>query len=520
MGALAIPVAPAPPAPAPAAQPGATWRPGRSSDEHLAGLVSSGSDAAFAILYQRYHQPLYRYCRSLVRNDADAQDALQSTLVSAFAALQRAQRDAPLRPWLFRIAHNEAISLVRRRRSEDALPELWDRGGQSPHEQVEQREQLSLLVSDLQELSEQQRAAILMRELNGLHYEEIAVALSTSTGSIKRTIFDARRALVDLRDGRATPCDEICRRLSDTDRHQRLSRGVKGHLRDCPSCEAFAYSIRRRRKQLHAMVEPLSATSASGVLGHLLGTGSVSLGAGAGACTGFSAGAASTGGALMTKIASLLVVAAATVAAGTVIRQESPGPRPATDRASVHAAPASAHPSTQAQSSTLAVPTGRQRGPLSAPAFGRRPGASAHAATPGQTATNSTRVPSPPLVPLRPAVGAPSGIGAVHAGATSRSAAAPRAAAVGAEPTPRHAAPTSGAAFSPSGTATSASGGSSGSSYPQDSPQSFSSVAGAGAVGKAGASSGAPSASTSTVAAPPGSPAGPLAPGAQPQPVG
>ena len=84
-------------------------------DERLARLVTRGSERAFQAIYDRYHQQLYRYCYSVLRNRDDAYDVLQSTLVSALAALQRGQRDAPLRPWLFRIAHNEAISEVRRR---------------------------------------------------------------------------------------------------------------------------------------------------------------------------------------------------------------------------------------------------------------------------------------------------------------------------------------------------------------------------------------------------------------------
>ncbi|MEA2141199.1 MAG: hypothetical protein QOC91_1298, partial [Solirubrobacteraceae bacterium] len=84
------------------------------TDERLARLVARGSERAFQTIYERYHQQLYRYCRSLLRDGDDAYDALQSTLVSALAALQRGQRDAPLRPWLFRIAHNEASSQTRR----------------------------------------------------------------------------------------------------------------------------------------------------------------------------------------------------------------------------------------------------------------------------------------------------------------------------------------------------------------------------------------------------------------------
>jgi hypothetical protein len=88
-----------------------------SGEERLARLAGEGNDRACGVLFERYHQPLYRYCRSLVRSDVDAQDALQSTFAAALGALQRGQRDAPLRPWLFRIAHNESISLLRRRPS-------------------------------------------------------------------------------------------------------------------------------------------------------------------------------------------------------------------------------------------------------------------------------------------------------------------------------------------------------------------------------------------------------------------
>ncbi|MGZ6724271.1 MAG: RNA polymerase sigma factor, partial [Solirubrobacteraceae bacterium] len=98
------------------ARPNAAWRPLYSvlGDDRLARLVSDGNKQAFAPLYERYYQQLYRYCRSIVHDDLDAQDALQSTFASAFAALRKGQRDAPLRPWLFRIAHNEAVSVIRR----------------------------------------------------------------------------------------------------------------------------------------------------------------------------------------------------------------------------------------------------------------------------------------------------------------------------------------------------------------------------------------------------------------------
>src|ERR1700743_2066032 len=84
------------------------------SDERVASMVS-GDDAAFDILFERFRSSIYRYCRSLAGNDADAQDALQRTFTHALIALREGRRDAPVRPWMYRIAHNEVVSLLRRR---------------------------------------------------------------------------------------------------------------------------------------------------------------------------------------------------------------------------------------------------------------------------------------------------------------------------------------------------------------------------------------------------------------------
>lgn len=136
---------------------GVPARIGLFGDERLARLVGAGSPRAFAAIYDRYHQRLYRYCRSIVRDDADAQDALQSTFASAFAALKRGQRDAPLRPWLFRIAHNEAISLIRRRSGTVELTDASERFVGSAEDRADERGRLALLVADLQALPDRQR---------------------------------------------------------------------------------------------------------------------------------------------------------------------------------------------------------------------------------------------------------------------------------------------------------------------------------------------------------------------------
>jgi RNA polymerase sigma factor (sigma-70 family) len=124
----------------------------RVGEERLARLAGQGDERAFGVLYERYHQALYGYCRSLVRNDSDAQDALQSTFAAALGALRRGQRDAPLRPWLFRIAHNESISLLRRRRPEEALSDAIESTAPSVERSAEGRARLTSLVADLSDL--------------------------------------------------------------------------------------------------------------------------------------------------------------------------------------------------------------------------------------------------------------------------------------------------------------------------------------------------------------------------------
>lgn len=264
----------------------------RLSDETLARLVRRGDEAAFTMLYRRYHQPLYRYCRSILRDDSDAQDALQSTFTGALKALRCAERDAPLRPWLFRIAHNESISLLRRRRPASELPEQMA-GGEPPlEERAAQRERLSQLMADLRELPDRQRSALIMRELNDLSHEEIAAALDTTTGTAKQAIFEARRSLVELEAGRATPCEEICRIVSDGDRRALRGKRVRSHLRACRECSAFAGAIETRSAELRALTPVLPAGAAASVLAHVLGGGGGGAAAGTG---GAAAGSAATG---------------------------------------------------------------------------------------------------------------------------------------------------------------------------------------------------------------------------------
>ena len=161
-------------------------------DERLARLAAAGDRAAFGVIFDRYHQDLYRYCVSLTRDRDDAADALQSTMLRALRALEGETRDIAVRPWLYRIAHNESMSLLRRRTRTDESGEPAASAAFDVEASAEARARLHQVLGDIRELPERQRAALVMRELSGLDCEEIAAALETSPSAAKQAIYDAR----------------------------------------------------------------------------------------------------------------------------------------------------------------------------------------------------------------------------------------------------------------------------------------------------------------------------------------
>jgi RNA polymerase sigma factor (sigma-70 family) len=343
--------------PAVAAGPGAgrSVRLSRLSDELLARYAARGSERAFTAIYERYYQPLYRYCRSIVRDDVDAQDALQSTFTGALAALQRDGRNAPLRPWLYRIAHNESISLLRRRKR-DAQHEVVTEAsvvGSSAEDQAADRARWRRLVDDLGALPERQRGALLLRELAGLSHEDIALTLGLTVGAAKQAIFEARQGLAEVEEGRAMSCEEVRLRISEGDRRVLRARRVRSHLRECSRCEAFAVAIPARQTELRAMAPALPPAAAAALLGRVIG--SASSHGGASAAAGTAAGAGAFGKAAGTVVAwkavtgaAILATAAAGVTGLTHVLEHSRGAAPAVLTAKMDAAAAAGSDDTAA----------------------------------------------------------------------------------------------------------------------------------------------------------------------------
>jgi len=248
------------------------------------------SDRAFERLYQRHVGDVYRYALAVMRNPTDAEDVTQTTFLNAYRAyVEKGSRPDKPQNWLIAIAHN----VCRQRFRQSA---------RRPAEVSFEDDIADTVVDDetptgddirraLGHLAFNQRAALVMRELEGRSYAEIADILEISTSAVETLIFRARRALREQLDGSFT-CGEaefaISRQLDG--RLPRQERGqLRAHLRECAECAGFARRQRAQRgalKTLALVPLPGSLTSFFG------GGGSAAVGTG----LAFKAAAAVTAG--------------------------------------------------------------------------------------------------------------------------------------------------------------------------------------------------------------------------------
>jgi len=164
-------------------------------DRRLVDLVRNGYDAAFEEIVRRYRRPLDRFAAAIVGGRSE--DVTQDAFSKALLALRGSEAEIELRPWLYRIVRNTALNDLRGRAP--AAEELVETlpGGRSAAAEAEAREEIRDLMDRLRALPEPQRAALVMRELEGLSHEEIAAALGVSGGAARQAIFRARATLRD-----------------------------------------------------------------------------------------------------------------------------------------------------------------------------------------------------------------------------------------------------------------------------------------------------------------------------------
>ena len=176
----------------------------QEADELLVERTLAGDLGAFETLVQRY-QGLVRRLVARVVGEDEAEDVTQDSLLRAFHRLSQFRGAASFRSWLLRIAHNTAVNAVSRRRPEpveqaevEAAHAERPASGSTPADRLESRERRERLESKLRLLRPAHRVVLVLRDLEGLSYEEIAEITGAPLGSVKGRLHRARGELIDL----------------------------------------------------------------------------------------------------------------------------------------------------------------------------------------------------------------------------------------------------------------------------------------------------------------------------------
>jgi RNA polymerase sigma factor (sigma-70 family) len=332
------------------------------SDEQLVALFRAGSDDAFRAIHDRYRARLLAYARQMLHGAiGDPEDALQDVFIRAYRALRASDRPVTLRAWLYRIAHNRCIDELRRpcplpsELSADAEPAFSAPAAHGEAPAVAERNAaLARLVADVQTLPEQQRSALLMRELQGLTYAELAGALGVSVPAVKSLLLRARTGLIDISVARETPCGEIREELlAAADRSVRISGRARRHCGECTGCDAYRGELKRVRRGF-ASLTPVGPLGQLGMLLGLGGGGGAAAASGGGAAAAGGGAAAATGSAIVGTTAAKIAVAVCCAAllgtAGRAVIFPASSPVKGTTVPLAHAASAApaADPSLQA----------------------------------------------------------------------------------------------------------------------------------------------------------------------------
>jgi len=284
------------------------------SDEQLVALFRAGNDAAFSVIHDRYRQRLFAYSRQMLAGSRqDAEDALQDVFLRAYSSLRGNDRPVSLRAWLYRVAHNRCIDHLRK--PVPPAVDLFETSRKPLHDPItesERREDLRQLIEDVRRLPDQQRSALLMREMDGMSYAELSEALGVSLQAVKSLLVRARIGLVEAVEARDAACSEIRADLAGSfDRGVRASGRSRRHLRDCAGCTDYRAQLRGVRAGLAAL-SPGGPGLITAAL-KLLGLGSA---AGGGAASSAAGGgvAVLAGGGTAAKVTA--VVCCAALAAG------------------------------------------------------------------------------------------------------------------------------------------------------------------------------------------------------------
>ena len=307
------------------------------SDERLVTLTRRGNQAAFEVLVGRYQTRLLSFCRHMLGSREDAEDVLQDVLTASYSAMLADDRAIAVRPWLYRIARNRCLNHLRRARAVgvDSMDVHFAEHGATTADKAHEREEFRELLEDIRDLPETQRTALVLREMEALSYEQIAVAMETTIPSVKSLLVRARVSLTEAAEARLLSCDQVREELVEEAEGLRAKRGaaVRRHVKHCERCQVFQRELRRTDRVLAALAPVGLLTLVRKLFfAHALTHSASSAGvAGATGVGGASAGLLTAGaGAAATKAAAGLAAAAiltvGTVAVSQGVRAHPSGP--------------------------------------------------------------------------------------------------------------------------------------------------------------------------------------------------
>jgi len=369
------------------------------SDDQLLALFRAGSDEAFNTLHDRYRQRLFAYVRQMLSTQSrqDAEDVLQDVFVRAFGALRADERPVNVRAWLYRVAHNRCIDHLRR--PIPAASDIFEMSRtplHDPLEDAQRREDLRRLVTDVGRLPEQQRSALLMREIDGMSYADLATALDVTVPAVKSLLVRARLGLVEAAEARTTDCAVIREDLAEAyDRGVKASGRARRHMKECHGCREYRSALRGVRSSFAALTP---GAGAAALAAKLFGLGGGGAAAGGAAASGGGAAATAVGGATACKVAAVACAAALTAGGAVEVKNFADQHAPVKQRARQAAAHAVTHPSPVQRQAALSSAAAVAPQPVGAPVVQHPARSSAPAAHREHAAAED--VIAPPSIPV------------------------------------------------------------------------------------------------------------------------
>jgi RNA polymerase sigma factor (sigma-70 family) len=228
------------------------------SDARLVARVRKGDQQAFEQLYARYQPSVLSFARHLTGQREDAEDAVQHAFLAAYQRIAESEDSLDVRPWLFAVARNRCLSLLRARGTQGVTASV---AGSISMDglaaEVERRQELRDLVGDLARLPEPQRAALLLSQIEALSHGEIASALGVAPEKVKALVFQARSSLAATREARDAPCSDIRTELATSRGAALRRRTLRRHVHECSGCREFEIAVQRQRHELDVLLPVL-----------------------------------------------------------------------------------------------------------------------------------------------------------------------------------------------------------------------------------------------------------------------